>query len=51
MPEEAEVVRRIYREFLDGKSPYKIAAGLERDEILTSSGGTRWYEIVRSLGY
>lgn len=28
VPEEAEIVRRILKEFLEGKSPYKIAAGL-----------------------
>jgi Recombinase. len=44
VPEEAEVVRRIYREFLDGKSPYKIAAGLEKDGKHTGSGGSRWYD-------
>jgi DNA invertase Pin-like site-specific DNA recombinase len=43
-PEEAETVRRIYREFLDGKSPYKIAKGLERDRKLTGSGGSKWYD-------
>ncbi|KLU65663.1 recombinase [Desulfosporosinus acididurans] len=44
VPEEAEVVRRIYREFLNGKSPYKIAADLQRDGIITGSGGSRWYD-------
>ena len=44
VPEEAEIVRRIFREFLEGKSPYKIAAGLERDKKLTGSGGSRWYD-------
>jgi DNA invertase Pin-like site-specific DNA recombinase len=44
VPEEAEVVRRIYREFLDGKSPYKIAANLQRDGIITGAGGSRWYD-------
>lgn len=37
-PEQAEVVRRIYREYLDGYSTDKIAAGLERDGILTGAG-------------
>ncbi len=44
VPEEAEVVRRIYRELLDGKSPYKIASNLQRDGILTGAGGSRWYD-------
>jgi site-specific DNA recombinase len=42
--EEAEVIRRIFKEFLEGKSPYKIAANLQRDGIITGSGGSRWYD-------
>lgn len=42
--EEAEIVRRIFKEFLEGKSPFKIAADLERDGILTGAGGSRWYD-------
>lgn len=42
-PEQAEVVRRIYREYLDGYSTDKIAAGLERDGILTGAGNPRWH--------
>lgn len=34
-PEQAEIVKRIYREYLEGLSMDKIAAGLERDGILT----------------
>ena len=40
---QAEVVRRIYREYLEGLSMDKIAAGLERDGILTGAGKTRWH--------
>lgn len=32
-PEEADIVRRIFREFADGKSPRKIASDLNRDGI------------------
>lgn len=42
-PEQAEVVKRIYREYLEGFSMDKIAAGLEADGILTGAGGTRWH--------
>lgn len=42
-PEQAEVVKRIYREYLEGFSMDKIAAGLERDGILTGAGKTRWH--------
>ncbi|SPF44470.1 Site-specific recombinase, DNA invertase Pin [Candidatus Desulfosporosinus infrequens] len=44
VPEEAEVIKRIYREFMDGNSPYKIATNLQRDGVITGSGGLRWYD-------
>lgn len=37
-PEQAEVVKRIYREYLEGLSMKKIAEGLEQDGILTGAG-------------
>ena len=42
-PEQAETVKRIYREYLEGLSMDRIAAGLERDGILTGAGGKRWH--------
>ena len=42
-PEQAEIVKRIYREYLEELSMDKIAAGLERDGILTGAGGKRWH--------
>lgn len=42
-PEQAEIVKRIYREYLEGLSMDKISAGLERDGILTGVGGKRWH--------
>ena len=44
VPEEAELIKRIYREYLDGKSPFKIAAGLQLDGKITGSGGFKWYD-------
>ena len=44
VPEEAEIIKRIYREYLEGKSPFKIAAGLQRDGKITGSGGFKWYD-------
>ncbi len=41
---EAEIVKRIFREYLEGASCKKIAKGLERDGILTSRGKTRWHD-------
>lgn len=34
IPEEAEIVRRIYREYLGGWGPNRIAAGLTEDGML-----------------
>ena len=42
-PEQTETVKRIYREYLEGLSMDKIAAGLERDSILTGAGGKKWH--------
>ena len=42
-PEQAEIVKRIYREYLEGYSIDKIAAGLEADGILTGAGKPRWH--------
>jgi len=38
VPEEAEIVKRIYREYLEGSSMDKIKKGLEADGILTGAG-------------
>ena len=42
--EEAKVVKRIYREYLDGASYYQIAHGLEADGIKTGAGKKKWLE-------
>lgn len=43
VPAEAEIVRRIYRQFLEGYSPKMIADRLMEDGICTPSGGEKWY--------
>jgi len=43
VPEEAEIIKRIYREFMEGKSDLKIAKGLEHDGILTGAGKATWW--------
>ena len=43
-PEQAEVVQRIYREYLDGKSLLEIRRGLEADGVLNGAGHKRWHE-------
>ena len=42
-PEQAEIVKRIYREYLEGSSMDKIAAGLMADGILTGAGKAKWH--------
>ncbi|ABZ85489.1 DNA recombinase, putative [Heliomicrobium modesticaldum Ice1] len=56
VPEEAEVVKRIYREYLEGASMLKIARGLEADGILNGAGKERWHtsninQILRNEKY
>ena len=41
-PDQAEVVKRIYREFLEGKSYYAIGKGLTADGIKTAAGSEYW---------
>lgn len=55
-PAQAEAVKRIYREYLEGYSMDKIAASLERDGILTGAGKTKWHtstinKILRNKKY
>jgi hypothetical protein len=42
-PQQAEIVKRIYREYLEGYSMDRIKAGLERDGIPTGAGKTTWH--------
>ena len=42
-PEQAEIVKRIYREYLESSSVDKIADGLMADGILTDAGKTKWH--------
>jgi len=49
-PEQAVTVRRIYAEFLQGKSPYQIAKGLTADGIPTPGGKQKWTDkVIRSI--
>lgn len=40
--EEAEIIKRIYREYLEGQSLVGIGRALEKDGILTAAGKPRW---------
>ncbi|MBQ7004324.1 MAG: recombinase family protein [Oscillospiraceae bacterium] len=42
--EQAEIVKRIFREYLEGASCQRICRGLERDGILTARGNPRWHD-------
>lgn len=49
-PEEAEVVKRIYRRYLDGCSLAQIKKELEADGIPTASGIRGWtYQVIRNI--
>lgn len=41
-PEEAEIVKRIYLEYLQGESLKQIGEGLQEDGILTAAGKAKW---------
>lgn len=50
VPEEAVVIRRIYKQYLMGDSPYVIANELTRDKIPSPSGKKKWSDsTVRSI--
>lgn len=56
IPEEAEIVRRIYREYLEGSGPNRIAAGLTEDGIPTAMNGSIWHpqtiaKMLRNYSY
>lgn len=46
VPEEAELVRRIFRLYLEGNSSYRIKRILEEDGIRTVTGNTVWQATV-----
>jgi len=49
-PAEAEIVKRIYREYLEGASLHQIGHGLEADGILTAAGKPKWRaETIRKI--
>lgn len=55
-PKEAEIVKRIYREYLEGASLLKIARGLEADGLVNGAGNKKWHtsnlnQILRNEKY
>ena len=50
VPEEAETIKRIFREYLEGASLIQIARSLESDGILTGAGKKKWRpETIRKI--
>lgn len=50
VPEEAEIIKRIFREYLEGSSLQKIGKGLQADGILTAAKKPIWRpETVRKI--
>ena len=43
VPEEAKIVKRIYREYLEGASLRDIKLGLEKDKIINGAGNKKWH--------
>ena len=43
VPEEAEIVRLIYRSFMEGLTPYKISKMLMKKGIPSPTGKKKWY--------
>jgi len=41
---QAKIVRRIYKDYLDGKGPNRIARELEEEGITNWNGKAKWYE-------
>ncbi|WP_018659241.1 recombinase family protein [Allofustis seminis] len=43
VPEEEKIIKRIYREYLEGSSLRDIKEGLEKDKILNGAGNKKWH--------
>ena len=43
VPEEAKIVKRIYREYLEGASLRDIKIGLEKNKIVNGAGNKKWH--------
>lgn len=46
VPEEAEIVRLVFRLYLEGYSSHGIAAYLEEKGVKTATGNTKWHDTV-----
>lgn len=46
VPEEAEIVRLVFRLYLEGNSAHKISEYLEKNGIKTATGKEKWHDTV-----
>ena len=44
VPKEAKIIKRIYRNYLEGKSAKQIARELTKDRIAAPAGGKKWFD-------
>jgi hypothetical protein len=44
VPKEAKIIKRIYRDYLEGKSAKQIARELTKDRIAAPAVGKRWFD-------
>ena len=50
VPEQADIVRRIYNDFLAGATYLEIAKRLTKEKVPTMGGGSRWFsERIKSI--
>lgn len=44
VPKEARIIKRIYRDYLEGKSAKQIARELTKDKVKPPGGGNKWFD-------
>ena len=44
VPKEAKIIKRIYKDYLEGKSAKQIARELTKDRIAAPAGGKKWFD-------
>lgn len=44
VPKEAKIIKRIYRDYLEGKSAKQIARELTKDRVKPPGGGKKWFD-------
>ncbi len=44
VPKEAKIIKRIYKDYLEGKSAKQIARELTKDRVTPPGGGKKWFD-------